>query len=40
MEYNQRKKMEEDELDRILDKVRKHGYGSLTEEEKRRIFRH
>ncbi|MGM9679860.1 MAG: rhomboid family intramembrane serine protease [Bacteroidaceae bacterium] len=40
MEYRRRKKMEEEEMDRILDKVRKHGYGSLTEDEKRRIFRH
>lgn len=39
MEYNRRKKAEEQEMDRILDKVRKHGYGSLTEDEKRRLFR-
>lgn len=39
IDYNKRKKKEEEEIDRILDKVRKHGYGCLTEEEKRKIFR-
>ena len=39
MDYNMRKKERDAEIDRILDKVKKHGYGCLTEEEKRRIFR-
>ncbi len=37
--YRQRKKEEEAELDRILDKVKKSGYANLTEEEKRKLFR-
>ncbi len=37
-EYNARKKAEADEMDRILEKVRKSGYASLTEEEKRKLF--
>lgn len=37
-EYNERKHREEDEIDRILDKIRKSGYDSLTEEEKKRLF--
>ena len=36
--YQQRKKEEEAELDRILDKVKKNGYANLTDEEKRRLF--
>ncbi|MGI6223785.1 MAG: rhomboid family intramembrane serine protease [Prevotella sp.] len=37
-EYNERKKKEEQEMDEILDKIRKSGYDSLTPEEKRRLF--
>lgn len=37
-EYNARKKREQDEIDNILDKVRKSGYDSLTREEKQRLF--
>ncbi len=37
-EYNARKKKEQDEIDRILDKVRRSGYESLSEEEKRKLF--
>lgn len=37
-EYNSRKKKEQDEIDRILDKVRRSGYDSLSEEEKRKLF--
>ena len=37
-DYNARRKAEQDELDRILDKVRRSGYDSLTEEEKRKLF--
>jgi membrane associated rhomboid family serine protease len=36
--YQQRKKEEEEELNRILDKVKKSGYTHLTDEEKRRLF--
>ena len=37
-EYNARKKAEAEEIDHILEKVRKPGYTSLTEEEKRKLF--
>ena len=37
-EYNARKKAEQEEIDRILDKVRRSGYDSLTAEEKRKLF--
>ncbi len=37
-EYNARKKREQEEVDRILDKIRKSGYDSLTEEEKKKLF--
>ena len=37
-DYNARKKADEAELDRILEKVKKGGYASLSEEEKRRLF--
>lgn len=37
-DYNARKKAEQDEIDRILDKIRKSGYDSLTKEEKRKLF--
>jgi hypothetical protein len=37
-EYNARKKSENEEIDRILDKVRLSGYASLTPEEKQRLF--
>lgn len=37
-EYNARKKARQDELDRILDKVKRSGYDSLSEEEKRKLF--
>jgi len=38
MEYNARKKARQDEVDHILDKIRKSGYDSLTKEEKQRLF--
>lgn len=38
MDYNQQRNQREQEMDRILDKVRKHGYGSLTDEEKQKLF--
>lgn len=37
-EYNARKKAKQEETDRILDKIRKSGYDSLTKEEKRKLF--
>ncbi|EFB92547.1 rhomboid family intramembrane serine protease [Prevotella bivia] len=37
-DYNARKKQEQEEIDRILDKVRKNGYDSLTPAEKQRLF--
>ena len=38
MEYNARKKHNQDEIDAILDKIRKSGYDSLTKEEKQKLF--
>lgn len=38
MEYRTRKKNEMEEIDRILDKVRKSGYEHLSAEEKKRLF--
>lgn len=37
-EYNARRKREQEEVDRILDKIRRSGYDSLTREEKQRLF--
>ena len=37
-EYNARKKQRSDEIDRILDKLRQSGYGSLTDDEKKSLF--
>lgn len=37
-DYNARRKSRSDEVDRILDKLRKSGYESLTEEEKKSLF--
>lgn len=37
-DYNARKKAEQDEIDRILDKIRRSGYDSLTDDEKRKLF--
>ena len=39
MEYNARKASEQQENDRILDKITKGGYESLTREEKDALFR-
>ena len=39
MEYNARKASEQQEIDRILDKISKGGYESLTREEKDALFR-
>ena len=37
-EYNARKRSDEAEIDRILEKVKAGGYSSLTDEEKKRLF--
>ena len=37
-EYNARMKREQEEIDVILDKIRKSGYDSLTREEKQKLF--
>lgn len=37
-EYNARKKATEAEVDRILEKIKKGGYASLTDAEKKRLF--
>ncbi|HOZ30873.1 MAG TPA: rhomboid family intramembrane serine protease [Bacteroidales bacterium] len=39
MEYNARKKADQDEIDKILDKIAKSGYGSLSPAEKERLFK-
>ena len=38
MDYNTRQQARQQELDRILEKVKRRGYGSLSEEEKRILF--
>lgn len=38
MEYNARKKARQEEVDAILDKIRKSGYDSLSKDEKKRLF--
>jgi hypothetical protein len=37
-DYNYRKHKEQEEIDAILDKLKKSGYNRLTEEEKRKLF--
>lgn len=37
-DYNARKRANQEEIDRILDKIRKSGYDSLTREEKQKLF--
>lgn len=37
-DYNARQKANQEEVDRILDKIRKSGYESLTREEKQTLF--
>ncbi len=37
-EYNARKRQNQEEVDAILDKIRKSGYDSLTKEEKQKLF--
>ena len=36
--YNERKRQNQEEIDRILDKIRRSGYDSLTKEEKQKLF--
>lgn len=38
MEYNARKKGEQDDIDAILDKLKTSGYNGLSQEEKRKLF--
>lgn len=37
-DYNARRNEQEDEMNRILDKIKKSGYSSLSDEEKKRLF--
>ena len=37
-EYNARQRKNQEEIDAILDKIRKSGYDSLTKEEKKKLF--
>lgn len=37
-DYNAQKKVNQEEINRILDKIRKSGYDSLTKEEKQTLF--
>ncbi len=37
-EYNERKHREDEDIDRILDKIKQSGYSSLSKEEKKRLF--
>lgn len=37
-QYNAQKRAQVDEVDRILEKLKKSGYSSLSEEEKRKLF--
>lgn len=37
-EYNARQRQNQEEVDAILDKIRKSGYDSLTKEEKKKLF--
>ena len=37
-QYNQQRKANQEEIDAILDKIRRSGYDSLTEEEKKKLF--
>ena len=37
-DYNAQKKEQNADIDKILEKLKKNGYSSLTEEEKKRLF--
>ncbi len=38
MQWRQKEQQRQEEIDRILDKVKRGGYNSLTDEEKRKLF--
>jgi Txe/YoeB family toxin of Txe-Axe toxin-antitoxin module len=38
-EYNRHKHKQQDEINRILDKIAKSGYDSLTKQEKELLFK-
>lgn len=38
-EYNQAQKREQEEIDKILDKISQHGYNALSKEEKEKLFK-
>lgn len=38
-QYNLKKKTEQEEIDRILDKISKHGYDALSKKEKETLFK-
>ncbi len=38
MDYREAERKDEEEMDRILDKIRKSGYQALSDEEKRKLF--
>ena len=38
MAYRQREKERQEEMDHILDKVKRLGYNALSEDEKKRLF--
>ena len=37
-DYNAKKKENQEDIDKILDKIRRSGYDSLTKEEKQKLF--
>ena len=39
MEYNRQQNLKQDEINRVLDKISKSGYDSLTKEEKELLFK-
>lgn len=39
LEYNRRKNLKQEEINRVLDKISKSGYDSLTKEEKELLFK-
>ena len=38
MDYREAERKDEEEMDRILDKIRKSGHQALSDEEKRELF--
>ena len=38
IEYNESKKAQNDNIDRILEKIKRSGYDSLSEEERSQLF--